>query len=397
MKLNAQQQNIELTVLMPCLDEEQTLRVCIEKAKRFFENNQVIGEVIVADNGSTDQSCVIAIEAGARLIHVEEKGYGAALRAGIAAAEGKYIVMGDADDSYDFSNLMPFLEKLREGYDLVMGNRFAGGIEKGAMPLLHKYLGNPVLSFIGRLFFGANVRDFHCGLRGFKKTSIDKLNLVTSGMEFASEMVVKASLKKLAIVEVPTTLNVDGRSREPHLRSWRDGWRHLRFLLLLSPRWLFLYPSFLMLLLGLSISVAVYIQKPVFGAGLGVHSLLFGMAFVVIGVTFGGLSMASRLVGERIGLFSGKKKAETLLASFGLEKAIIFGAGLIIVGVISSVSLSKDWFLGGFSPQKPEELMLYVIPSVMVIIVGINITLFSFLYSVIDLLVVKSGEDKNKI
>jgi glycosyltransferase involved in cell wall biosynthesis len=231
---------MELTVVLPCLNEAETLAVCIRKAKSSIASLGVDGEVVVADNGSTDGSQGIARDEGARVVDVPIRGYGAALMAGITEAQGTFVIMADADDSYDLSNLGPFLEALRGGADLVMGNRFAGGIEPGAMPALHRYLGNPVLTAIGRVLFRSPVRDFHCGIRGFRRDAIIGLDLRTTGMEFASEMVVKATLQKLAIVEVPTTLSPDGRSRPPHLRTWRDGWRHLRFLLLYSPRWLFL-------------------------------------------------------------------------------------------------------------------------------------------------------------
>ena len=241
----------ELSIVMPCLNEAETLAICIEKAQNFLNRENIVGEILIADNGSTDGSQKIAKNLNATVINVDSKGYGSALRGGIEAANGDYVIMGDADDSYDFSNLMPYLSKLREGFDLVMGNRFKGGIEKGAMPFLHKYLGNPVLSFIGRLFFKTNIGDFHCGLRGFSKEAYYKMELKTTGMEFASEMIVKASLINLKIAEVPTVLSKDGRSRPPHLNTWRDGWRHLRFLVLYSPNWLFLIPGMLLMLFGL--------------------------------------------------------------------------------------------------------------------------------------------------
>ena len=238
----------ELTILMPCLNEAATVARCVAKARGFLERAGIDGEVLIADNGSDDGSRVLAERAGARVIEVAARGYGAALTGGIAAARGRSIIMGDADDSYDFARL--------EGYPLVMGNRFRGGIQKGAMPLLHRYLGNPVLSFVGRLLFRAKVGDFHCGLRGFDREAVRSLNLKTTGMEFASELVVKASLAGWRIAEVPTTLHPDGRGRPPHLRSWRDGWRHLRFLLLFSPRWLFLYPGLALLAVGIALTTA---------------------------------------------------------------------------------------------------------------------------------------------
>src|SRR5574343_2015588 len=234
---------IELTIVMPCLNEAETLKVCIDKAMKYLNDNNISGEVVIGDNGSTDGSQDIARSCGARVVDIPRKGYGSALMGAILAAKGKYVIMGDSDDSYDFSNLNPYMEKLRQGYDLVMGNRFKGGIAKGAMPFLHYYLGNPVLSFIGKLFFGGGINDFHCGLRGFRQDIVTLLNLQTTGMEFASEMVVKAQINKLKIIEVPTTLSPDGRSRPPHLRPWRDGWRHLRFMFLFSPRWLFWLPG----------------------------------------------------------------------------------------------------------------------------------------------------------
>ena len=226
---------IELTILMPCLDEAETIEACIGKARAFLRSSGIEGEVVIADNGSSDGSQQLAVAAGARVIAVPGRGYGAALIGGIAAARGRFVVMGDADDSYDFSDLMPFVQRLRNGADLVMGNRFRGGIGPGAMPFLHRYLGNPVLSFLGRLFYRVKIRDFHCGMRGFNCKRIRELNLSTTGMEFASEMIVKCALSNYGIEEVPTTLRRDGRSRPPHLRTWRDGWRHLHFLLTFSP------------------------------------------------------------------------------------------------------------------------------------------------------------------
>ncbi len=247
---------VELTILMPCLNEAGTLGSCLAKARQFIEHSGLSAEVLVADNGSTDGSAMLATSLGARVIHVAERGYGCALRAGIAAARGRFVVMGDADDSYDFSQLAPFINALRQGADLVVGNRFAGGIAAGAMPPLHRWLGNPVLSFLGRRFFGGPLQDFHCGLRGMRREAMLGLQLVTPGMEFASEMIVKALQAQLVVREVPTTLAKDGRNRRPHLNTWRDGWRHLRYLMLYTPRWLFLYPGAVLALLGLAQLVA---------------------------------------------------------------------------------------------------------------------------------------------
>ncbi|HEV2722568.1 MAG TPA: glycosyltransferase family 2 protein, partial [Thermoanaerobaculia bacterium] len=274
---------IELSIVMPCLNEAETIEVCVAKARRFLDTSGIDGEVVVADNGSRDASREIAGRAGARVVDVGERGYGSALQGGIAAARGRYVIMGDADDSYDFSALAAFVEKLRGGADLVMGDRFAGGVLPGAMPPLHRWLGNPVLSGIGRLFFRSPVRDFHCGLRGFSKAAYERMELRTTGMEFASEMVVKATLLGMRVDEVPIVLHPDGRSHPPHLRSWRDGWRHLRFLLLYSPRWLFLYPGFVLMLLG-AVVAGWLLPRPrtLGGVTFDVQTLLYaGMAIVI--------------------------------------------------------------------------------------------------------------------
>ena len=271
-------------MVMPCLNEAETVATCVRKAMGFLQESGISGEVVVADNGSTDGSQRLAEQAGARVVPISDKGYGNALMGGILAANGEYVIMGDADDSYDFTHLMPFVEQLRQGADLVMGNRFKGGIAPGAMPPLHKYLGNPVLSFIGRLFFRSKAGDFHCGLRGFNRDSVLALNLQATGMEFASEMVVKATLARQRVTEVPTTLAKDGRSRPPHLRSWRDGWRHLRFLLLFSPRWLFFLPGLVLLAAGLAIG-AIVVPHPfkVGAVTFDVDTLVAASAMVVIG------------------------------------------------------------------------------------------------------------------
>ena len=277
--------DLELTILMPCLNEAETIARCVDKARGFLSARGVAGEVLVADNGSSDGSQAIAEAHGARVIGVPERGYGAALIGGIAAARGRFVIMGDADDSYDFAALMPFVERLRAGADVVMGNRFQGGIAAGAMPALHRYLGNPGLSFLGRLFFGVRTGDFHCGLRGFDRDRVRVLDLRTTGMEFASEMVVRAALAAYRIEEVPTTLSPDGRSRPPHLRPWRDGWRHLRFLLIYSPRWLFLYPGLAILLAGM-IGTAVLLPGAVSIAGIvfDLHTFIVSCFAILVGL-----------------------------------------------------------------------------------------------------------------
>src|SRR6266705_273771 len=304
----------ELTILMPCLNEAATVGSCIAKARGFLERAGIAGEVLVADNGSDDGSRALAEAAGARVVEVAERGYGAALAGGITAARGRYVIIGDADDSYDFARLEGFVARLREGYPLVMGNRFHGGIGKGAMPLLHRYLGNPVLSFVGRLLFRAPVGDFHCGLRGFDRDAVRALDLRTRGMEFASELVVKAALAGWRIAEVPTTLQPDGRGRPPHLRSWRDGWRHLRFLLLFSPRWLFLYPGLTLFIVGSTLSTALYFSTlRIGGAGLDIHTLLVAGFLSLLGYQLVLFAVFTKIFAIREGFHPPHPVLQTLL------------------------------------------------------------------------------------
>ena len=377
---------IELSILMPCLNEAETLATCIRKAQTWMTRHQVAGEVIVADNGSTDGSQRIARVMGARVVDVPERGYGAALRAGIEAAAGKYVIMGDADDSYNFANLGPFLSKLRNGYDLVMGNRFAGGIEPGAMPPLHKYLGNPVLTGIGRLLFRSPCRDFHCGLRGFSKEAALKMDLRTPGMEFASEMVVKATLNKLRIIEVPTTLSPDGRSREPHLRSWRDGWRHLRFLLLYSPRWLFFYPGVLLMLVGLAVGLWLLPGPRAVGSiTLDVHTLLYAAAAVLTGFQAVNFAVFTKIFGVTSGLLPPDAKLEKAFKYVTLESGIVAGVVLFLTGLGLSIFAVSDWGAHSFGPLDPTKILRLVIPAVSAMMLGSEIVLSSFFLSVLGL------------
>src|SRR6266487_4624817 len=294
---------IELSIVLPCLNEERTVGKCVAQAKSFLEMQKIKGEVIVADNGSTDCSAEIAESNGAIVIHVDNKGYGNALKGGFEAARGKFIIMADADESYDLVNLMPFVEKLREGYDLVMGNRFKGGIKKGAMPWHHKYIGNPILSFVGQLFFKTPAKDFHCGLRGFAKEVVEKMNLQTTGMELASEIVIKSSILGMKVCEVPTTLSPDGRNRSPHLHSFRDGWRHLRFLLIYSPRWLFFYPGLILMILGGLASIALFfgrIALPI--RFFDFHSLIIAGTILVLGLNMLSFAAMTRVFTYNTGL-----------------------------------------------------------------------------------------------
>jgi glycosyltransferase involved in cell wall biosynthesis len=377
---------IELSVLMPCLNEAETLATCIKKAQKAFADLNVDGEVVVADNGSTDGSPEIAASLGARVVHVAEKGYGRALLGGIKAARGKYIIMGDADDSYDFTNLGPFLEKLRAGHDLVMGNRFKGGIEPNAMPPLHKYLGNPVLTGIGRLFFRSPCGDFHCGLRGFSKAAIQGLDLRTTGMEFASETVVKASLHGLRITEVPTTLSVDGRNRRPHLHTWRDGWRHLRFLLLYSPRWLFLYPGLLLMLIGTAVSGWLLVgPRVVDGITLDVHTFLYAAIAIVLGYQTVIFAIFTKVFAITEGLLPEDPRLKTLFRYIKLETGILAGALLLASGIGLSIYAFSFWSSTSFGPLDPSRTLRFVIPAVTLIALGLQTVLSSFFLSILGL------------
>jgi glycosyltransferase involved in cell wall biosynthesis len=370
---------------MPCLNEAATVGRCVQQARRFLEQAGVEGEVLVADNGSSDDSRTLAAQAGARVITVAQRGYGAALNAGIAAARGRYVIMGDADESYDFSRLEDFVAKLRAGYPLVMGNRFRGGIEPGAMPALHRYLGNPVLSFVGRLFFRAKISDFHCGLRGFEREAACALDLRTSGMEFASELVVRAALAGWRIAEVPTTLRPDGRGRPPHLRSWRDGWRHLRFLLLFSPRWLFLYPGIALLALGTALTTALYFTPLHFlGAGLDIHSMLYASAAALLGMQLCLFALFARVSAQAAGLLPRQPALERLLKLLSLERGLLLGLALAAAGFAWSAAAFWHWREAGFGALDPRAMMRDTIPAAALMIGGMEVMLASFLVSLLN-------------
>lgn len=375
---NEQIPTLELSIVMPCLNEAETLATCISKARDYLERHKIAGEVLIADNGSSDGSQEIATNSGARVVPIPERGYGSALRGGIAAAKGQYIIMGDADDSYDFTNLSPFLEKLRQGYDLVMGNRFQGGIKPGAMPVLHKYLGNPVLTWLGRLFFGSPCGDFHCGLRGFRKQAIEELNLRTTGMEFASEMVVKASLYGLKITEVPTTLSPDGRSRPPHLKTWRDGWRHLRFLLMYSPRWLFLYPGLALMFLGF-VATIWFVPQP------RVHTLLYSATALIIGFQIVSFAIFTKAFAISEGLLPEDRKLRRFLRYINLEVGLIIGVILFLLGIGGSVYALYIWNARLYGALDPAMTMRIVIPSVTALALGVQVIFSSFFLSVLGL------------
>jgi glycosyltransferase involved in cell wall biosynthesis len=364
---------------MPCLNEAETLATCIEKAQRFLRENNVVGEVLIADNGSTDGSQQIATDLGARVVPVAARGYGAALIGGIDAAKGKFVAMGDADDSYDFLSLMPFVEKLRAGADLVMGNRFTGGIGPGAMPPLHRYLGNPVLSFLGRLFYNIKIGDFHCGLRAFSREAILSLNLNTPGMEFASEMVVKASLQDLRIEDVPTKLVKDGRSRPPHLRSWRDGWRHLKFLLIFAPNWLFMIPGVALTVLGLiGLGLLIPGDAQLGQITLGVHSLLYSAAFVLMGVQIVSFAYLAQLFGIREGFWPHSARMKAASAMITVESGSLVGLGLLICGGVTAFLAVSTWAGANYGAMKVESLMRLAIPSFLMASVGLQCVFTSF-------------------
>jgi len=370
---------------MPCLNEAETLATCIRKAQNFLNKNRITGEIIVADNGSIDGSQAIAKELGARVVHVNEKGYGSALQGGFEAAQSQYIIMGDADDSYDFSDLAKFLDALEDGYDLVMGNRFEGGIMPGAMPFLHRYVGNPILSWIARLFFKSNVGDFHCGLRGFRKDALPVLNLQTTGMEFASEMIVKATMKNLKIKEVPVILYPDGRTRPPHLRTWADGWRHLRFLLLYSPRWLFFYPGVLLAIIGVLIS-SFLIGEPQNFAGitLDINTLMYAAFLIIMGVQSVLFSLFTYVFGVKADLLPSDESTEKLLRYMGLERGIVISSAMIVLGFASSIGALVYWSQNFFGEIDPRLSMRLVIPGAVLFTLGIQTLFASFFLSILN-------------
>lgn len=373
---------VALSVLLPCLNEAETLATCIRKARSSFAALDVVGEVVVADNGSTDGSREIARREGAILVEVARRGYGAALMAGIRVARGEYVVMADADDSYALEDLKGFLEQLRNGADLVMGNRFRGGIERGAMPFVHRYLGNPVLSRLGRLFFRVPVGDFHCGIRAFRRDRILELGLTTSGMEFASEMVVRAALAKLRISEVPTVLRPDGRSRSPHLRTWRDGWRHLRFLLALSPRWLLLYPSIAFQGVGLAGVLWLLLGPRALGhVVFDVHSMLAAATMFVLGTQGLGLAVVARSYASHLGLLAESPKLVKALVRVSLERGLIVGGLLLLAGATCFVVAVTSWGATGFGALDVVRSLRLPIVGTMLAVSGFQIVTVSFTLS----------------
>jgi glycosyltransferase involved in cell wall biosynthesis len=377
---------IEVSVVMPCLNEAETLASCILKAQSTLQEANVSAEVIVADNGSTDGSPEIAEKLGARVVHVEARGYGNALMGGIAAASGKYIIMGDADESYDFGHIPRFLEQLRAGADLAMGNRFSGGIQQDAMPPLHKYFGNPLLTRIGRLFFGGSCGDFYCGLRGFNKKAYERMDLRTTGMEFATEMVVKASLLRMKIAEVPTTLSPDGRSRPPHLRTWRDGWRTVRFFLLYSPRWLFLYPGLALMLAGLLAGLWLLPEPRKLGnVTFDVHTLLYAAIAILLGFQAIAFAVFTKLFAISEGLHPPDPLLDRLFRYINLELGLLAGTILTVTGFAVSIYAVKVWEAHQFGALDMSHTLRIVIPAALSLTLGVQTIFSSFFLSVLGM------------
>ncbi len=377
---------VELTILMPCLNEEETIEICIKKAQKALKENNIRGEVLIADNGSTDKSKQLALKCGARVIDVPEKGYGNAITEGTKQALGKYCVIGDCDDSYDFSNILPFLEKLRDGYDLVMGNRYKGGIEKGAMPWSHRYIGTPIISFLGRLFYKLKIGDFNCGMRGYNRNSIIDLDLKCTGMEYASEMIVQANLNGLKITEIPTTLKKDGRTRPPHLNSFYDGWRHLKFLFMYSPKWLFLIPGFILMIIGLIGSIIFIFKNIQLGSiVLGVHSRLYLGAMVVVGLQMIIFAMFAKIYAINSGMNPKNDRMSKFLNRMTVEKWLIIGIFFTILGFGLTIYAMIIWQMRDWGNLDPVKVMPITIPAVYFIIIGVQISFASFILGILNI------------
>jgi glycosyltransferase involved in cell wall biosynthesis len=377
---------IELTILLPCLNEAETLETCIRKATDTVAREGLSAEILVADNGSTDGSQDIARRSGAVVLDVAVRGYGSALQSGIAASRGVFIIMCDSDDSYDLTHLASFLKKLREGYDLVMGNRFQGAIAPGAMPFLHRYLGTPVLTLLSRIFFRSPCGDVNCGMRGFRKDAIQKLDLRSLGMEFASEMLVKASLFGLRIAEIPTNLSLDGRSRTPHLRTWRDGWRHLRFMLLFSPRWLFLYPGLLLMLIGTVLGIWLLPGPRLVGRlGIDLNSLVYCAVMILIGYQGVIFAVFTKVFAVTAGFLPSDKKFTRIFEYISLETGLLVGFALVAVGLAISIFAVKYWRLEGFGPLNPDLTLRLVVPGAVFLSIGCQTIFSSFFLSVLGM------------
>jgi glycosyltransferase involved in cell wall biosynthesis len=377
---------VEISIVMPCLNEAETLATCIQKARRAIDRDGLAAEIIVADNGSTDGSQVIARELGARVVPVERKGYGSALIGGIDATRGRFVIMGDADDSYDFTAIAPLIDKLRAGSDLVVGNRFMGGIEAGAMPWSHRWVGNPVLTLISRIFFHTPVGDMHCGLRGFRKDAYQRMRLRATGMEFSSEMVIKASLKRMHIAEVPVTLRPDGRSRPPHLRTWRDGWRHLRFMLLFSPRWLFLYPGIAVFAAGLIVGAALEIGPVKIGSiAFDIHTLLLSGFACLIGYQLVVFAVFTKVFAMREGFHPPNATYRAWFRHVKLETGLAIGALMLVLGLAGIIVAVVSWQAAGFGSLDPRLTMREIIPAAVLLTLGVQTISVSFFLSILGM------------
>jgi glycosyltransferase involved in cell wall biosynthesis len=378
--------DLDVTVLMPCLNEAETVATCVTKAKTWLAQSGLRGEVLVADNGSTDGSQQLATEAGARVIAVPTRGYGAALMAGIDEARGGWVIMGDADDSYDFSSLGPFVESLRDGADIVMGNRFAGGIAPGAMPWLHRYIGNPVLSRLGRLFFRVSIRDFHCGLRAGRTDRLRALGLQTPGMEFASEMIARAANADYRITEVPTTLQPDGRSRSPHLRTWSDGWRHLRFMLLFSPAWMFFYPGCALLATGLVATARLAFGDVHLGSVRFSGTSLVGASMVaMVGFQLVMFDVISRVFAINHGYAPRRARIDSIGGRFRLERGLLVGVLLSLLGIVLGLLAVFRWSQAGWGDMQPVEQLRIAVPAGLCLTLGVSVVFSSLLLSSIGM------------
>ncbi|MFN8356619.1 MAG: glycosyltransferase [Spirosomataceae bacterium] len=377
--------SLELSVVLPCLNEVATLGVCISKINQSFSENDISGEIIVADNGSTDGSIDVALQMNVKLVEVSSKGYGNALRAGIEVAQGKYIIMGDADDSYNFLEIPIVLKSLRLQNELVMGNRFKGGIKPHAMPFLHRYIGNPILSWLGSQLFKIPIGDFHCGLRGFEREAYMAWNLHSTGMEFASEMVVKASLANARISEVPVTLSPDGRNRPPHLQTWEDGWRHLHFLLVHSPRWLYLFPGLLLAIIGMVLFVWLLPQpRTVYSITFDVHTLLVAMSFVISGLQLLWLGVLSRISSARSNILPFEKWMDYISDFKRISILIFSGIGLILFGFVGILLNFLFWQKTGFTDLLPQQMLRSLLPAILLLIMGFQTFSNAFFISIIN-------------
>lgn len=382
--------------MIPCLNEAETIGACIAKALEGIRQSGETGEVIVADNGSTDASIEIAQSLGARVVRVSKKGYGNALRGGIAGSGGDFIVMADADDSYDFREIPRFVEKLSDGHDLVMGCRFpsrGGKIMPGAMPWKNRWIGNPSLSFLGRLFFRSKVRDFHCGLRAFSREAYDGMNVQTTGMEFASEIVIKATLGGLSIAEVPVTLHKDGRSRPPHLRPWRDGWRHLRFMLLYSPRWLFLVPGLLLAGSGAIFSTIIAVDGLRIGnAQLDVGSLAVSCMGILVGFQLVAFAFYAKVYAISEGLLPNDKRLDSFMRFLTLERGIVLSLAVAAAGLGLLLHAAFVWWQADFGPLPWHENLRRIIPAITMILLGGQAVFACFFLSILGLKTIKNDQ-----